>query len=77
MSREVNVNSIPCRAIDVILHTDNFVHFFEFLAHPTSFAQTVENISHFSFLIKVSLSINDHLVKMTCSIGGDSWGTGD
>ena len=75
MSREVNVNSNPCWAIDVILH--NFVHFLEFLAHPTSFAQTVENISHFSFLIKVSLSINDHLVKMTCSIGGDSWGTGD
>ena len=30
------------------------VHYFKFLVDPESFAHTVENMFHFSFLIKVS-----------------------
>ena len=32
------------------------VHYFRFLVDPDSFAHTVENMFHFSFLIKVRLS---------------------
>jgi len=44
-----------------LLTADDYVHFFEFLAHPMSFAQTVENIFHFSFLIKVSSNHSNKL----------------
>ena len=33
------------------------VKYFMFLVHPESFAQTVENIFHFSFLIKVCVCL--------------------
>ena len=33
---------------------DDVVHYFRFLLDPTSFARSVENIFHFSFLIKVT-----------------------
>ena len=36
-------------------HTDG-VEFFEFIVDPTSFATTVENMFHLSFLVKVSLT---------------------
>ena len=49
----------------LLLTADNHVHFFEFLAHPTSFSQTVENIFHFSFLIKVRFQ----LIRMSIAYG--------
>ena len=33
--------------------TNNRVHYFKFLFDPNSFAHTVENLFHFSFLVKV------------------------
>lgn len=38
---------IACR------ESNNRVHYFKFLFDPNSFAHTVENLFHFSFLVKV------------------------
>ena len=36
----------------------NRVHYFTFLVDPTSFAHTVENLFHFSFLVKVTWPVS-------------------
>ena len=50
------------------------VHYFTFIVDPQSYSHTVENIFHFSFLIKVcGIVLPVYHLYYTVQAGGESW----